>query len=66
MAEALALQSLPKEFALPNDMTITDSFKTIGNGVPYLLAKGIASSIKDYLDVVVSKNENNSSISASC
>lgn len=66
VAEALALQSLPKEFALPNDMTITDSFKTIGNGVPYLLAKGIASSIKDYLDVVVSKNENNSSISASC
>lgn len=66
VAEALALQSLPKEFALPNDMTITDSFKTIGNGVPYLLAKGIASSIKDYLDAVVSKNENNSSISASC
>lgn len=49
VAEALALQSLPKEYVLPNDMTLTDSFKTIGNGVPYLLAKGIAGSIHDYL-----------------
>lgn len=66
VAEALALQSLPKEFVLPNDMTITDSFKTIGNGVPYLLAKGIASSIKDYLDEVVVKKESNPSISTNC
>lgn len=66
VAEALALQSLPKEFVLPNDMTITDSFKTIGNGVPYLLAKGIASSIKDYLDEFVSENESNPPISANC
>lgn len=66
VAEALALQSLPKEFVLPNDMTITDSFKTIGNGVPYLLAKGIASSIKDYLDEFIGKNESNPPISANC
>lgn len=50
VSEALSLQSLPKEYELPNDMTLTDSFKTIGNGVPYLLAKGVASTIRDYLD----------------
>ena len=49
VSEALALQSLPKEYVLPNDMTLTDSFKTIGNGVPYLLAKGVAGSVRDYL-----------------
>ena len=49
-AEAMALQSLPKYFELPYDMTLTDKFKTIGNGVPYLLSKGVAQTIKDYLD----------------
>lgn len=49
VAEALALQSLPKEFVLPPDMTLTDKFKTVGNGVPFLMAKGIAKSISDYL-----------------
>lgn len=51
-AEALALQTLPKEFALPADMTLTNKFKTIGNGVPYLLACGIARTIKDFLEVL--------------
>lgn len=49
-AEALAIQSLPKEFVLPPQMKLTDMFKTIGNGVPYLLSKGIASSIYDFLE----------------
>ena len=52
VAEALALQSLPKEFALPADMSLTDKFKTTGNGVPFLLAKGIAQTISDYLSEV--------------
>ena len=51
-AEALALQTLPKEFALPADMTLSNKFKTIGNGVPFLLASGVAQSIKDYLEVL--------------
>lgn len=51
-AEALALQTLPKEFALPSDMTLTNKFKTIGNGVPYLLSCGIARTIKDFLEVL--------------
>jgi len=48
-AEALSLQTLPKEFALPPQMTLTNKFKTIGNGVPYLLSYGIAATIKDFL-----------------
>ena len=38
VAEAMALQSLPKEFALPQSMTLTNCFKTIGNGVCQCLA----------------------------
>lgn len=49
-AEALAIQSLPKEFALPPTMTLSNMFKTIGNGVPFYAAKGIAKTIKDFLE----------------
>jgi len=52
VAEALALQSLPKEFALPQEMSLTDKFKTTGNGVPFLMAKGIATTIREYLDEI--------------
>lgn len=51
-AEALSLQTLPKSFELPADMTLTDKFKTIGNGVPYILSSGIAKTIRDFLDNV--------------
>lgn len=57
VAEALALQSLPKEFVLPPEMTLTDKFKTVGNGVPYLLAEGIAKTIRDYLREVCGYEE---------
>ena len=50
VAEALALQSLPREFVVPHEVTLTDAFKTIGNGVPFLAARGIANSIYDYLN----------------
>jgi DNA (cytosine-5)-methyltransferase 1 len=49
VAEALALQSLPKEFVLPSNMTLTDAFKTIGNGVPFMASLGIAKNIIDYI-----------------
>lgn len=49
-AEALAIQSLPKEFNLPLSMTLSDMFKTIGNGVPYLASNGIAKTILTYLN----------------
>ena len=48
-SEALAIQSLPKEFELPPEMSLSDMFKTIGNGVPFLLSKALADTIKDYL-----------------
>ena len=48
-SEALAIQSLPANFILPPDLTLTDAFKTIGNGVPFVAARGIASSLYDYI-----------------
>ncbi len=45
VAEALAIQSLPASFVIPDDVSLSDAFKTIGNGVPYLAAKGIAETI---------------------
>ena len=50
VAEALSLQSMPRKFELPPDMTITNMFKTIGNGVPFLLAKSMAQSISNHLE----------------
>lgn len=50
-AEALSLQTLPKEFVLPPEMTLTDKFKTIGNGVPFILSSGIAKTIHDFLEI---------------
>lgn len=49
VSEALAIQSLPKEYCLPSTVSLSDAFKTIGNGVPFLAAKGIANSIYDFL-----------------
>lgn len=50
VAETLAIQSLPKNFVLPPEMTLTAKFKTVGNGVPYLMGKGIAETIRDFLE----------------
>jgi DNA (cytosine-5)-methyltransferase 1 len=50
VAEALAIQSLPANFQLPPEMTLSKCFKTIGNGVPYLAAVGLAKTISQYLD----------------
>lgn len=49
-SEALSIQSLPANFTLPDNMTLSNMFKTIGNGVPYLLSKGISESLKIYLE----------------
>ncbi len=56
-AEALSLQSLPKEFVLPPDMTLSSMFKTIGNGVPYLLAQSVALAIKLFIDECIGKSK---------
>jgi DNA (cytosine-5)-methyltransferase 1 len=49
-AEALSLQSMPKKYLFPNDMTLTNMFKAIGNGVPYLLSFEIAQSVKLFIE----------------
>ena len=50
VSEAMAIQSLPKGFALPPDVCISNKFKMIGNGVPYLMARSIAIVLKEMLD----------------
>jgi DNA (cytosine-5)-methyltransferase 1 len=50
-AEALAIQSLPEGFVLPHDMTLTNMFKTIGNGVPYLASRGIAKTLIQFVGI---------------
>ena len=50
VAEALAIQSLPKEYVITKDLSKSDMFKTVGNGVPFLLAKEIAHSIRIFLE----------------
>jgi DNA (cytosine-5)-methyltransferase 1 len=57
VAEALAIQSLPKDFVLLDNMTLTNMFKTIGNGVPYLAARGIAETILDFLSTTEWQDE---------
>ena len=46
VSEALAIQSLPKEFEVPNEMTLSNAFKGIGNGVPFVMSSGIARMVK--------------------
>lgn len=53
VAEALALQSLPKEFVVYPELSLTDKFKTVGNGVPYLMSRAIAIEIKKFLETNV-------------
>lgn len=49
-SEALAVQSMPKGFILPPDMSLSNMFKAIGNGVPFLAAKALAKSILKFLN----------------
>jgi DNA (cytosine-5)-methyltransferase 1 len=51
VAEALAIQSLPRSFEIPDTISLSDMFKTVGNGVPFLAAKEIANSINRYLSL---------------
>ena len=42
---------MPKEFQLPPDMFLTDKFKTIGNGVSFMLSQGIAKTIYCFFNI---------------
>jgi DNA (cytosine-5)-methyltransferase 1 len=59
VSEALAIQSLPKTFVIPDDTTLTNMFKTVGNGVPYLAAKGIAETIYNFINEHTSTRDGN-------
>ena len=50
IAEALAIQSLPAEFELPQDLSLSAKFKMVGNGVPYLMALGIARDLYEWIE----------------
>lgn len=58
VAEALAIQSLPKEYIIDKVLCKSDMFKTVGNGVPYLLARGIAHSIRQFCENELCKGDN--------
>lgn len=60
VAEAMSLQSLPKEFELPATATLSAKFKMIGNGVPFVLSRSIADTLLWYLESH-RKNASNSS-----
>ena len=49
VAEALAIQSLPKDFELSAEISLSAKFKMVGNGVPYLLALGIANELREWI-----------------
>ena len=59
VAEALAIQSLPKEFKIHKALSKSEMFKTIGNGVPFLMSKSIAKSIRCFLDNYQRRGDNN-------
>jgi site-specific DNA-cytosine methylase len=48
--DVVILQSLPKNFIIPEHISLSNMFKTIGNGVPYLAAKGLAETIRVFID----------------
>jgi DNA (cytosine-5)-methyltransferase 1 len=50
ISEALAIQSAPPEFELPPEMTLSNMFKTVGNGVPVKAAQGLACTIRSFIE----------------
>lgn len=49
VAEALATQSLPADFSFPPALGISALYKAVGNGVPFLMARGLAQMIHAFL-----------------
>lgn len=59
VSEALAIQSLPKEYVVLPDLTLSNKFKTVGNGVPYLVSKNVAHQIYSFLELYADVNRGN-------
>jgi DNA (cytosine-5)-methyltransferase 1 len=47
--EALRLQTVPDDYALPPDMPLSHKFKMVGNGVPINLARAVATAVMSAL-----------------
>jgi DNA (cytosine-5)-methyltransferase 1 len=47
--EALRIQSVPDEYVLPADVSLSAKFKLICNGVPCLMAMHVASAVRTFL-----------------
>lgn len=47
--EVLRIQTVPDNYELPNNLTLSHKFKMVGNGVPVVLAEAVASSIADLI-----------------
>ena len=47
--EAMRIQGIPDEYALPGTVTLTAKFKLIANGVPVPLAEKVAISLCNFL-----------------
>ncbi len=50
VAEALAIQSLPEWFELPQELSLSSKFKVVGNGVPFLLSLGVARELYEWIE----------------
>lgn len=50
VAEALAIQSVPAWFQVLPTLSLSSKFKMVGNGVPYLLALGIAQELLQWIE----------------
>lgn len=50
VAEALAIQSAPEYVSIPEDIPLSVKFKMVSNGVPYLMALGIARELLDWIN----------------
>ena len=48
--EALRIQSVPDEYVLPKDMSLSAKFKMTCNGVPCVMAFHLASSVRSFLN----------------
>ncbi|WP_097004049.1 DNA cytosine methyltransferase [Lacrimispora amygdalina] len=57
VAEAMAIQSLPANFVLPENIPLTYKFKMIGNGVPYLMAIDIALTLHEVIEDIIKNLE---------
>ena len=49
VAEALSIQSLPREFEIIPTISLSEKFKMVGNGVPYLLSLALAKNLANYI-----------------